>query len=109
MLYCARMIGTSTEEVAIPEPRRPARYFSPGFTVFCTVVVLVLMSLYAAPWRGSPLDQLERPAESLERLVTRDLDVRDALRSAPRSEPVCIGLSSPSTTGIPASRNRGAG
>ena len=86
MLYCARMIGTSTEEVAIPEPRRPARYFSPGFTVFCTVVVLVLMSLYAAPWRGSPLDQLERPAESLERLVTRDLDVRDALRSAPTWE-----------------------
>jgi len=86
MLYCARMIGTSTEEVSIPEPRRPARYFSPGFTVFCTVVVLALMSLYAAPWRGSPLDQLERPAESLERLVTRDLDVRDALRSAPTWE-----------------------
>ena len=86
MLYCARMIGTSTEEVSIPEPRRPARYFSPGFTVFCTVVVLVLMFLYAAPWRGSPLDQLERPAESLERLVTRDLDVRDALRSAPTWE-----------------------
>ncbi|HET6368613.1 MAG TPA: type II CAAX endopeptidase family protein [Pseudomonadales bacterium] len=80
------MIGTSTEEVSIPEPRRPARYFSPGFTVFCTVVVLVLMFLYAAPWRGSPLDQLERPAESLERLVTRDLDVRDALRSAPTWE-----------------------
>ena len=66
-----------------PPPPRPARYFSPWFTAFCTVVVVILMSLYAAPWRGSPLDQLERPAESLERLVTRDLDVRDALRSAP--------------------------
>ena len=86
MLYCARMIGPSTEEVPVPEPRRPARYFSPSFTVFCTVVAIVLVSLYAAPWRGSPLDQLERPAESLERLVTRDLDVRDALRSAPRWE-----------------------
>lgn len=86
MLYCPRMIGPSTEEVPVPEPRRPARYFSPWFTVLCSVVAMVLVSLYAAPWRGSPLDQLERPAESLERLVTRDLDVRDALRLAPRWE-----------------------
>jgi membrane protease YdiL (CAAX protease family) len=50
------------------------------------VVAVVLVSLYAAPWQDSPLDQLERPAESLERLVTRDLDVRDALRSAPAWE-----------------------
>jgi membrane protease YdiL (CAAX protease family) len=86
MLYCARMLGPSTEEVPVPEPRRPARYFSPWFTALCTVVAVALVSLYAAPWRGSPLDQLERPAESLERMVTRDLDVRDALRSAPRWE-----------------------
>ena len=86
MLYCPRMIGPSAEEVPAPAPQRPARYFSPWFTALCTVLAVALMSLYAAPWRGSPLDQLERPAESLERMVTRDLDVREALRSAPRWE-----------------------
>jgi membrane protease YdiL (CAAX protease family) len=82
------MIGPAAEEVPIPPPPLPpsARYFSPLFTAFCTVIAVVLLSLYAAPWQGSPLDQLERPAESLERLVTRDLDIRDALRSAPTWE-----------------------
>ena len=86
MLYCPRMIVPAAEEVLIPPPPPSPRYFSPWFTVFCTVLAVILMSLYAAPWRGSPLDQLERPAEPLERMVTRDLDVRDALRSAPSWE-----------------------
>ena len=86
MLYCPRMIVPAAEEVLVPPPPPSPRYFSPWFTVFCTVLAVTLMFLYAAPWRGSPLDQLERPAESLERMVTRDLDVRDALRSAPSWE-----------------------
>ncbi len=86
MLYCPRMIGPPAEEVPLPPPPRSARYFSPWLTALCTVVAVVLVSHYATPWRDSPLDQLEQPAESLERLVTRDLDVRDALRSAPAWE-----------------------
>src|SRR4026207_798403 len=86
MLYCRRMIGPLAEEVPVAPPPRPPRSFSPWVTAFCTVFAVVLMYLYAAPWRGSPLDQLERPLESLELLVTRDLDTREALRSAPMWE-----------------------
>src|SRR5262245_36707867 len=35
---------------------------------------------------GSPLEQLERPEDSLERLVTRELDLREAMRSGVRWE-----------------------
>ncbi len=43
------------------------------------MLAALLLGLYAAPWRGSPVESLERPAEVLERLVGRELDVRAAL------------------------------
>ena len=54
------------------------------------MLAVVLVGLYAAPWRGSPLESLERPAEALERLVSRDLDARDALRASPRWEQLAL-------------------
>jgi membrane protease YdiL (CAAX protease family) len=79
VLYCARMLGPSTDDVPAVQFAPRARYFSPWVTALCTVLAALLLVVYAAPWRGSPLDSLDRPAEALERLVGRELDVRAAL------------------------------
>jgi membrane protease YdiL (CAAX protease family) len=85
MLYCARMFGPSPDDVqAVESPSRSS--FSPWVTALCTVVVLFLVGLYAAPWGRSPVDSLERPGDALERLVSRELDVRAALPAVARWE-----------------------
>jgi membrane protease YdiL (CAAX protease family) len=86
------MIGPSPDDVQTLESPLRFRYFSPWVTALCTVLTIVLVGLYAAPWRGSPLESLERPAEALERLVSRDLDARDALRASPRWEQWLYGV-----------------
>jgi membrane protease YdiL (CAAX protease family) len=51
-------------------------------TVLCSILVTVLMgSFLLSP--TTRLERLERPDESLERLVSRDMDLRDALGRAP--------------------------
>ena len=89
-VYCARMLGADEIPALESPPRR--RYFSPWFTFFCTLLAIGLIVVYAAPWRGSPLDSLDRPAEALERLVSRDLDLRDALRGSSSWEQWVYGL-----------------
>ena len=66
-----------------PEPieRRP-RPPSLAITVICTLLVAVWVVYALLPF-GSGTDHLEFPELSLERIVTRGLDVRDALRRAP--------------------------
>src|SRR5262245_11368252 len=63
-----------------PFPARP--YFSFVLTVICSIVVATYVGLPVGPLLhdASPLGQLERPEESLQRLVTRELDLDEALR-----------------------------
>jgi membrane protease YdiL (CAAX protease family) len=63
-------------------PRAAGRRFSPLVTVVFSIVTLVYLGL---PIKSivsdtSPLTQLERPGESLERLVTRELDLDHVMR-----------------------------
>ena len=70
-----------------PPPSR--RSFSTLVTVVCSIVALLYIGFLGRPLvepRVSPLAELERPAESLERLVTRELDLRAAMRGGPRWE-----------------------
>jgi CAAX protease family protein len=71
--------GVATE-TPLPSPRRR---FSILVTVACATMAAVYIGLPVSSLitgSGSPLDQLERPEESLDRLVTRELDLRDAMR-----------------------------
>jgi membrane protease YdiL (CAAX protease family) len=86
------MLLPSTEDVQASEPPPPTRYFSPWITGICTALCAAVLAVYAAPWHGSPLDSLDRPAEALERLVSRDFDTREALRAAPRWEQWVYGV-----------------
>jgi membrane protease YdiL (CAAX protease family) len=71
-----------------PSPASPRRHFSILVTAVCTIVVAVYVGLPLGPLLhdASPLDQLERPADSLGRLVTRELDLEEALRRGPAWE-----------------------
>lgn len=64
-------------------PGPPPRYFSGWITLLCSLLVAVLIGIYAWPGPASPLLQLDRPEESLERLVSSELDLRAALARAP--------------------------
>src|SRR5213596_664888 len=70
----------------MPDADQPATsapsVFSPWVTAVYGLVVAVYVGLAVVPASSSRLDQLDRPEDSLERLVSRDLDVRDALRRA---------------------------
>ena len=73
----------------VPEWPPPRRSFSTLVTVVCSIVALLYIGLLGRPLvepRASPLAELERPAESLERLVARELDLRAAMRGGPRWE-----------------------
>jgi uncharacterized protein len=84
------MVGA--DEIQTLESPRRRRYFSFWFTLLCSVLAVALVVVYAAPWRGSPLDALDKPAAALERLVSRDLDLRDALRATSPWEQWVYGL-----------------
>ncbi len=63
---------------AEPAPaQRP--YFSLWATAVFTVLAAVLVALFYFTW-SSPLENLREPEASLERLVGRELDFRDALQ-----------------------------
>jgi membrane protease YdiL (CAAX protease family) len=71
-----------------PAPARPRPRFSILVTLVCSVVVAIYVS---APLGlhlrdSSPIEQLERPEASLQRLVSRELDLDEALRQGPRWE-----------------------
>jgi len=75
----------SAPPVAAPPPRR----FSLVVTVFCSIVVALYIGLLGRPLiepRVSPLAELDRPADSLDRLITRELDLRAAMRGGLRWE-----------------------
>jgi membrane protease YdiL (CAAX protease family) len=62
-------------------PDRPK--FSAVVTVVCSIVVALYVGLLARPLVEPPgwrLVEIDRPAASLERLVTRELDLRAAMR-----------------------------
>jgi uncharacterized protein len=66
-----------------PAPRH-LPLFSVRASVLCAVLVAVLTvpSLLVGP-AGSPIDLLRQPEESLDRLVTRQMDLAEAVRGAP--------------------------
>jgi hypothetical protein len=69
-------------------PRRTRR-FSATVTVFFSIIVVLYIGLLGRPLvepRVSPLAELEHPEESLDRLATRELDLRAALKSGPKWE-----------------------
>src|SRR5207247_4129115 len=63
-------------------PESPHSIFSPWVTAAYGLFVGVYLGLAVIPSSSSRLDQLDHPEESLERLVSRDLDLRDALHRA---------------------------
>src|SRR2546425_1181963 len=62
-------------------PIRPS-ILSPWMTAAYGLFVGVYLGLAVVPSSSSRLDQLDHPEESLERLVSRDLDLREALHRA---------------------------
>src|SRR5437773_11087290 len=71
--------GPAPEWIAPPAPKP----FSTVVTVICSIVAIVYIGLLGRPLiepNVSPLATLERPAASLERLSTRELDLRAAMR-----------------------------
>ena len=70
------------QEVSPVPPSQPAP-LSPWVTAVCGAVAIVYLGFAVLTASSSPLDRLERPEESLERLVTREMDLRTAVRQAP--------------------------
>src|SRR5438552_12286395 len=68
-------------QASVPGPHRPS-ILSPWVTAIYGLFVGVYLGLAIVPASSSRLDQLDRPEDSLERLVSRDLDMREALRRA---------------------------
>ena len=76
--YCARTV----DSLPPPVSPRPRPFFSLWGTALCSLLVTILIGSLFLGSPESPLDQLNRPEDSLERLVTREMDFRDALRRA---------------------------
>src|SRR5262249_17989447 len=82
-------------------PARPRRHFSLLVTLICSAVVAVYVGLPLGPLvtDTSPATKLERPQESLDRLVTRELDLHRVMRpSSPlewRPFPIMTGGGDP--------------
>jgi uncharacterized protein len=70
---------------ALADTRRAARYFSPLATAIYAALTATLVALFYVSW-GSPLANLEHAEESLERLVSREMDLRQGFERAPRWE-----------------------
>src|SRR2546427_1105828 len=68
-------------QASVQGPHRPS-ILSPWLTAVYGLFVGVYLGLAIIPASSSRLDQLDHPEDSLERLVSRDLDMRDALRRA---------------------------
>src|SRR5207245_10789106 len=68
-------------QASVQGPHRPS-ILSPWVTAVYGLFVGVYLGLAIIPASSSRLDQLDHPEDSLERLVSRDLDMRDSLRRA---------------------------
>jgi membrane protease YdiL (CAAX protease family) len=80
--------ATAPDPSSNERPRR-SRRFSATVTVFFSIVVALYIGLLGRPLvepSVSPLAELEHPEQSLDRLATRELDLRAALKSGPRWE-----------------------
>lgn len=71
-----------------PPPEQPARppgpsrpFFSPWTTAIYAILTTLLVGVFYYPW-GSPLESLQYPEESLQRLVGREMDFREVLDRA---------------------------
>jgi membrane protease YdiL (CAAX protease family) len=65
-----------------PVPSQPAP-LSPWVTAVCGAFASAYLGFALLIASPSPLDRLEQPEDSLERMVTREMDLRVALRQAP--------------------------
>lgn len=68
------------EVPSVPSPPAP---LSPWVTAVCGAFAGAYLGFAVLTASPSPLDRLEQPEESLERLVTREMDLRAAVRQAP--------------------------
>ena len=73
------------EAPAVPAPSAPTRYFSPWVTAVYALLTAALVAFFYVSW-GSPLANLEHGEESLERLVSREMDLRQSFEHAARWE-----------------------
>ena len=71
---------------APPSPAPIARPLSPWITGACAAVLALFIALLVLVRASSPLDRLDRPADTLERLTARQLDLREALARSARVE-----------------------
>lgn len=73
--------GDFHEHCPEPAPPPPRRFFSLRATALFTVLTAALIAVFYYSW-GEPLAGLQDPEASLERLVSRELDFREALQRA---------------------------
>lgn len=93
MLYWPRMPAPPVEDVLEAAPRSaPRSPLSGWITLGCSLVVGGLVAGFVLVRSPSPLERLDRPEASLERLVTRDMDLRVALSRVPGWERALYSL-----------------
>jgi membrane protease YdiL (CAAX protease family) len=84
-----------------PDPATPPRpFFRPWATWLSTVLVVGLVGYLYFLTPDGPLDRLQRPEDSLERLTEREMDLRAALRHAPAWERRLYALVSGGDEGV---------
>jgi len=71
---------TLQEVPPVPAPPAP---LSPWVTAVCGAFAGAYLGFAVFAAAPSPLDRLDQPEESLERMVTREMDLRAAVRQAP--------------------------
>ncbi len=76
------LLEPDASRAASPPPPSPPQ-LSPWVTAVCAVFAGGYLAFALATTSLSPLDRLEFPEESLERLASREMDLREALRLAP--------------------------
>src|SRR3989338_9115408 len=93
VIYCRPMFEPAPERADhVPLPAPPSPYFSGWIPLLATLLVAALLGLFTWPLSSSPLLGLDRPEESLERLVSSELDLRAALPHAPPWEVALYAL-----------------
>ncbi len=95
MLYSRAMLESSQDEQSTMFPRTdeasppaqpsssPGATLHPWVTIVCTIVVAVMLLNFLVFSGASRVELLERPEDSLERLVTREMDFCAAVNGLP--------------------------